>query len=168
MSGVPADDPGVRALLRHALATLAYRTAKTVRDTDASFADWLASPDSNSPRTILAHMGDLLDWLLRMARDGERVWTTATPLPWDAERERFFAALAALDTHMASDAPLRFDPGLLFQGGIADAFTHTGQLALLRRLSGHKMRGENYSRAEIVAGRVGAEQAPPRPEHEFD
>ena len=168
MSGLAPDDASVRAFLRHALATLAYRTGKAVRGTDAVYSEHLASPDSSSPRTILAHMGDLLDWLLRMARDGERVWTTATPLPWDAERERFFAALAALDEHLASDAPLRFDPGLLFQSGIADAFTHTGQLALLRRLSGHKMRGENYSRAEIVAGRVGAEQAPPRPEHEFD
>ena len=39
---------------------------------------------------------------------------------------------------------------------------------MLRRLSGHKMKGENYSRAEIVAGRTGAEQVPPRPEYEFD
>jgi hypothetical protein len=168
VSALSPDDPGTRAFLRHALATLAYRAGKTLRDTDERFADYLASPDSNSPRTILAHMGDLLDWLLRMARDGERVWTTAAPLAWDAERARFFAALEALDAHLASDAPLRFDPGVLFQGGISDAFTHTGQLAMLRRLSGNRMKGENYTRAEIVPGRVGAEQVPPRPEHEFD
>ncbi len=168
MSALPPDDPAVRAFLRHALATLAYRAGKTVRGTDEGFADYRVTPDSNSPRTILAHVGDLLDWLLRMARDGERTWTAATPRSWDAERARFFAALEALDAHLASDAPLRCGPGLLFQGGIADAFTHTGQLAMLRRLSGHRMRGENYARADIVAGRVGAEQAPPKPEYEFD
>ncbi len=168
MSALDLADPGARAFLRHVLATLAYRAGKTVRGTPDAFADWLASPDSNSPRTLLAHMGDLLDWSLRMARDGERRWTTATPLPWAAEQERFFAAIGALDQHLASDAPLRWDPGELFQAGLADALTHTGQLAMLRRLSGHKMKGENYSRAEIVAGRTGLEQVPPKPEYEFD
>ena len=168
MTALSPEDPGTRAFLRHALATLAYRAGKAVRGTDAGFADFLASPDSNSPRALLAHMGDLLDWVLRMARDGERTWTTATPLPWDEERRRFFAALEALDRHLASDAALRFDPGLLFQGGIADAFTHTGQLTMLRRLSGHRMKSENYSRADIQAGRVGHEQVPAKPENEFD
>lgn len=168
MSALSPQDPGVRAFLRHALATLAYRAGKAVRDTDTDFADYLATPDSNSPRTIVAHMGDLLDWLLRMARDGERTWTTAVPQPWDAEQRRFFAALEALDRHLASDAELRFDPGLLFQGGVADALTHTGQLTLLRRLSGHRMKSENYSRADIQAGRVGAEQVSAKPENEFD
>lgn len=168
MSAFSPADPGTRAFLRHALATLAYRAGKAVRATGSGYADFLASPDSNSPRTILAHMGDLLDWLLRNARDGERTWTAAKPLPWDEERQRFFTALEALDRHLASDAELRFDPGLLFQGGIADALAHTGQLTMLRRLSGHRMKSENYSRAEIQAGRVGAQQVPAKPENEFD
>jgi hypothetical protein len=168
VSAIPPDDPAVRALLRHVLATLAYRAGKTVRGTPEAFADFLAAPGSNSPRTLLAHMGDLMDWCLRMARDGERKWTSATPLPWTAEQDRFFAAVGALDAHLGSDAPLRWEPGSLFQGGIADALTHTGQLAMLRRLSGHKMKGENYSRADIAIGRTGLEQTPPKPEYEFD
>jgi hypothetical protein len=168
VSAVPNDDPGARALMRHALATLAYRAGKTVRATPEAFAEFVAAPGSNTPRTIVAHMGDLMDWGLRMARDGERRWTTAAPLPWAEEQQRLFAAIGALDAHLASDAAVRWDLGELFQGGIADALTHTGQLAMLRRLSGHKMKGENYSRAEIVAGRTGLEQAPPKPEYEFD
>lgn len=168
MSAVPPDDPGARALLRHVVATLAYRAGKTVRGTPDAFADYVVADGSNSPRTILAHMGDLMDWVLRMARDGERRWTTATPLPWALEQGRFFAALGALDVFLASGLPLRWDAGELFQGGLADALTHTGQLAMLRRLSGHKMKGENYSRADVVAGRTGLEQTPPRPEYEFD
>lgn len=161
------EDPGVRSFLRHALATLAYRAGKTVRGTPEEFARFRASPDSNTPLEILAHMGDLMDWALRMAR-GEHRWTTATPLPWDQEIARFFDSLGALDRHLASGEPIRRDPGRLFQGGIADALTHTGQLAMLRRLSGFKMKGENYSRAEIVIGRVGIEQTPPDPKAEFD
>jgi hypothetical protein len=49
---------------------------------------------------------------------------------------------------------------------VADALTHVGQIALLRRMAGAPVRGENYFRAEIVAGRIGTEQTPPR--REFD
>jgi hypothetical protein len=165
---IPPDDPATRALLRHVLATLAYRAGKTVRGTPEAFADFMVAPGSNTPRALLAHMGDLMDWSLRMARDGERKWTSATPLPWGQEQERFFAAVGALDAHLASSAPLKWDPGELFQGGMADALTHSGQLAMLRRLSGHKMKGENYSRADIVSGRTGLEQTAPDPKNEFD
>ena len=168
MSAIPPDDPATRAVLRHLLATLAYRAGKTVRGTPDAFADYVAAPGSNTPRTILAHMGDLMEWGLRKARDGDRTWAGATPLPWEAEQQRFFAAVGAFDAFLASSAPVRFDPGELIQGGMADALTHTGQLAMLRRLSGHKMKGEDYTRAEIVAGRTGLEQTPARPEYEFD
>jgi hypothetical protein len=67
----------------------------------------------------------------------------------------------ALDGELAGGAPAAFSAEKLFQGPIADAFTHVGQLALLRRLAGAPVRGENFVRADIVAGRVGAEQSPP-------
>jgi hypothetical protein len=154
-----------RAFLRHAVATVAYRGGKAVRDAPASFAGF--SPDG-SPRTaarILAHLGDLFDWALTQA-NGAEAWSDSTPLAWDAEVARFFAALHRFDDYLASDAPLAATPERLFQGAVADALTHVGQLAMLRRLSGAKIRGENYSRAEIVAGRVGPEQVAPRREFE--
>lgn len=168
MSAIPPDDPATRAVLRHLLATLAYRAGKTVRGTPEAFADYAGAPGSNTPRKILAHMGDLMEWALRKARDGDRRWISATPLPWEQEQQRFFAAVGAYDAHLASSAPVVWDIGELIQGGMSDALTHTGQLAMLRRLSGHKMKGENYTRAEIVAGRTGLEQTPPKPEFEFD
>lgn len=154
-----------RSLLRHIVATIAYRGGKAVRGAPASFAAY--SPDG-SPRTagrILAHVGDLFDWALSQAR-GAEAWNDSTPLEWDREAERFFATLQRFDDLLASDAPLAVPPERLFQGALADALTHIGQLAMLRRLAGAKIRGENYSRAEIVAGRVGREQTPPR--REFD
>lgn len=167
MAPIPREDPTTRAFLRHALATLAYRAGKTVRGTPEAFARYSASPGSNSPVVILAHMGDLMDWVLRMAQ-GAPSWTTAKPLPWDQEIERFFASLKALDDYFASGAPILWEPERLFQGGIADALTHTGQLAMLRRLSGFKMKGENYARADIATGRVGIDQVPADPKYEFD
>jgi len=80
--------------------------------------------------------------------------------------ERLFATLQRLDDFLASDAPLAATAEKIFQGAVADSLAHVGQLAMLRRLAGAKMKSENYSRAEIVAGRVGAEQTPPR--REFD
>lgn len=167
MTEIPADDPTTRLFLRHALATLAYRAGKTVRATPAEFGAFRASADSKTVVEILAHMGDLMDWVLRMVK-GEPSWTQAAPQPWDAEISRFFAALGALDAYLASGAPIRWEPARVFQGGIADALTHTGQLAMLRRLGGFKMKGESYARAEIQVGRVGLEQTPAEARYEFD
>ena len=154
-----------RALLRHTVATVAYRGGKAVRDAPASFAAY--SPDG-SPRTaakILAHIGDLFDWALSQAK-GAEAWNDSTPLAWHDEVARFFASLQRFDDFLASDVALAVPPERLFQGAVADALTHVGQLAMLRRLGGLKIKGENYSRAEIVAGRVGTEQSVPR--REFD
>ena len=164
---IPAQDMATRLFLRHALATLAYRAGKTVRGTPEAFGAYKATPESNSPVEILAHMGDLMEWGLRMVK-GKPAWTSAKPLPWNEEIARFFRTVKELDDYLASGAPIEWDPGRLFQGGIADALTHTGQLAMLRRLSGHKMKGENYSRAEIAIGRVGLDQPPADPKYEFD
>ena len=148
-----------RGFLRHTLATLAYRGGKTVRDAPATFAEYGAP--ARTPAKILAHIGDLLDWALSMA-DGSRKWNDSAPLPWAQEGERFFAALKKFDDYLASDAPLQATAEKLFQGPIADALTHVGQLAMLRRMAGCPIKGENYFAAEITTGRVGADQAAPR------
>jgi hypothetical protein len=152
-----------RTLLRHTLATLAYRGAKTLRDTPASFAGFGEPESSRTPARILAHMGDLMDWALSMAQ-GQHSWHDSKPLAWERERGRFFTALKSFDDYLASPQPLQVPIERLFQGPVADALTHVGQLAMLRRLAGCPMKGENYFVAEIVAGRVGADQAPPRKE----
>jgi hypothetical protein len=166
MSAIDRDDPTTRLFLRHALATLAYRAGKTVRGTPEEFGRYRVTPESPSSAEILAHMGDLMDWVLRMVK-GEPSWNNSTPLAWEAEIARFFDALVTLDGHLAS-SPIEFDPGNVFQGGIADALTHTGQLAMMRRLGGFKMKGENYARANIEVGRVGIDQTPPDAKYEFD
>ena len=146
-----------RALLRHMVATVAYRGGKAVRDAPASFAAFSGDSSDRTALKILAHLGDLYDWALSQAK-GAEAWHDATPLEWDREVERFHAALQRFDDYLASDAPLAAPAEKLFQGAIADSLTHIGQIAILRRLGGARMKSENYSRAEIVAGRVGQEQ----------
>jgi hypothetical protein len=154
-----------RALLRHALATLAYRAAKPLRDAPDSFAQFKAGETSRTPAEILAHMGDLLDWALSSV-SGAEAWHISTPLPWREEVTRFFQALERLDAYCAKSAALAVSPEKVFQGPIADAFTHVGQLTMLRRQSGAPIRGENYFRADISVGRVGLDQAAAK--REFD
>jgi hypothetical protein len=167
MSRIPADDPTTRLFLRHTLATLAYRAGKTVRGTPAAFGDYRANEHSPRVIEILAHMGDLMDWVLTQLQ-GSPKWHNSTPLEWNAEIARFYASLGAVDRHLADGGAIGYEPARMFQGGIADALTHTGQLAMLRRLSGHKMKGESYARADIEVGRVGLDQVPADPANEFD
>ncbi len=152
-----------RALLRHTVATVAYRGGKAVRGAPASFAKFAIGDPPKTPEQILAHVGDLFDWALSIA-EGAQKWNNSTPLAWDDEVARFFGAMKRFDDYLASDAPLGSEPERLFQGAIADALTHVGQLAMLRRLAGCPIKGENYYQAEIVTGRVGAEQEPARRE----
>jgi len=154
-----------REMLRHTVATVAYRAGKTLRNAPPDFAAFSVGPTSRTPLQILAHIGDLFEWALTMA-EGNEVWHDAEPLVWTREVERFFTTLRAFDDYLASGVPLAAGPEQLFQGPVADALTHAGQIAMLRRMANSPVRGENYFRAEIVVGRVGRDQAPGR--REFD
>lgn len=152
-----------RSLLRHTLATVAYRGGKAIRDVPPGFAEFKVGESSRTPARILAHIGDLYDWALTMA-DGPQRWNNSTPLEWDEECGRFFSALRRFDERLASDTPLACTVEKLFQGPVADSLTHIGQIAMLRRLAGAPVRGENYAKADIVAGRVGSAQTASRVE----
>ena len=152
-----------RQFLRHTLATLAYRGGKVIRDVPEGFGSFSGGAGTRTPSQILAHIGDLLDWVLSQA-EGRQAWKETPPGEWSADVERFHRGLAALDAYLASEAPLAHPAARMFQGGIADALTHVGQIAMLRRMAGGPVRAENYFQAEIVIGRVGQEQAKPKRE----
>lgn len=144
-----------REILRHTLATVAYRAARALEGAPDHFAGFAAA--GRLPVEILAHMGDLFEWALS-AVVGHEQWQTAQPRPWLEEQHRFFSSLQALDAYLASDQPLHAPVERLLQGPVADALTHVGQLAMLRRLSGSPARGENFFIAAVTAGQVGADQ----------
>jgi hypothetical protein len=162
---MPTPNDPARQLLRHTVATVAYRGGKALRGAPESFATFTLGDSPRTPANILAHMGDLFDWALSMAQ-GKQAWQDSQPRAWDAEVARFFAALKKFDDYLASPQPLHSPTEGLFQGPIADALTHIGQLAMLRRLASCPIKGENYFKAEVTPGRVGPDQSAPR--REFD
>jgi len=162
MSNTSNSDPK-RELLRHALATLAYRGGKAVRNAPEGFAVFHVDEGVRAPGQVLAHIGDLMDWALSIAL-GKREWHDSKPLAWEKEVERFFAALKKFDDYLASSETVHTTPEKLLQGPVADALTHVGQIAMLRRIGGEPLKGESYYEAEIVVGRVGAEQTKPKRE----
>lgn len=157
-------DPA-RQLLRHTLATLAYRARKPLTDAPSGFSDFRASESSRTPGQILAHLCDLMDWALSVAQ-GPQKWHNTKVATWNEGVARFYMAVKALDDYLGSGNKLAAPAEMLFQGAIADSLTHVGQLSFLRRCAGAPVRGENYMMAEIAAGRVGLDQ--PAAKREFD
>ena len=159
-----SSDP-TSQLLRHTVATVAYRGGKALRDAPRHFDSFHIGDKTRTPAQILAHMGDLFDWALSIA-EGKAAWSDSKPLAWNAEITRFFAAVKKFDDYLASGEPLHGSAEGLFQGPIADALNHVGQIAMLRRLAGSPILGENYYKSDIATGRVGPEQSAPRREFE--
>src|SRR5258708_6930381 len=145
----------VRALMRHTIATVAYRSVRALEGSTDEFATYAGA--GRQPGQILAHMGDLYDWALSMAA-GKPAWQNSTPRPWAEEQQRFYGALKAFDDYLASAEPVHAELEKLFQGPIADSLTHVGQLAMLRRLAGAAICGENFYVAAVNVGQVSAEQ----------
>ena len=160
----PTSD-NARQLLRHTVATVAYRGSKALRDAPPHFESFHIGDKTRTPGQILAHIGDLFDWALSIAK-GKPAWQDSKPLPWKEETERFFGAVRKFDDFLASDEQLLGSTEGLFHGPVADALTHVGQIAMLRRLAGSPIKGENYFKADIVDGRVGEEQTAPGREFE--
>ncbi len=153
-----------REFLRHTVATLAYRCSKTLRDAPADFADFKTEHTTNTPVFLLSHIANLLEWALSMAQNNPNYMKTFGS-DWQLEKQRFYGALGALDDFLASEVVIEASFEKIFQGPIADALTHTGQLALLRRMAGSPIKGENYFVADITTGLVGENQ--PAPIREF-
>jgi hypothetical protein len=155
----------LRIMLRHLVATLAYRAAKVLREPPADFGAFHLGPAARRPAQIVAHMADLMSWGVTLAH-GEHVWKAEGSDDWDAEVGRFFDRLGALDRALENvDLPEGAEEKLI-QGPLADALTHVGQLAMLRGVAGAPVRPESYARADVVVGRVGMTQS--APVREFD
>lgn len=145
-----------REVLRHIVATVAYRGGIAIADAPADFATFRTHETTRTPGEILSHMGDLLEGSLHLVK-GEMVYLMSAPLPWKEEVARFFSAVQALDSYLASGTPLACPVERLVQGPIGDALTHVGQIVILRRMAGSPIRSAEYFTAEIVPGEVDEE-----------
>lgn len=149
-----------RAMLRHFLAALAYRTQKALRDAPPDFGDFTAGESTRTPQELLRHMTSVLGYA-RTFFVGGRYWPP--PLPnLAAETERFHAMLGELAAHLERGDALRdITPEQLLHGPFADAMTHVGQLAILRRLAGAPIAPENFIVAAVDPARLGPQQPLP-------
>ncbi len=143
-----------RELLRHLVATLAFRAKVAISDAQPDFATFKINQTVRTPGEILAHLGDLLEGSLVLMK-GEFVVLNSVPLAWQDEVRRFFSAVEAFDSFLASDAPLAQPIEKITQGPIADALTHVGQSVMLRRAAGDPVKSESYFTAEIVSCKMG-------------
>jgi hypothetical protein len=149
-----------RRLLQHFLAALAYRTQKALRDAPIGFADFRAAPTARTPFELLWHMTGLMGYARTMFRGGE--FEPARVATMDEEVARFHQTLEALREDFG-DAKLtaQIRDEQFLQGPLADAMTHAGQLAFLRRLYGSPVPSENFIFATIEAANVTGQQALP-------
>ena len=149
-----------RDLLRHFLATLAYRTQKALRDAPGDFDSFSVGEGLRTPAQLVRHMTSVLGYA-RTFFVGGRYWPD--PLPsFQDEIDRFHDMLQDLAGHLEAGTPLQgTSPERLLQGPFSDAMTHAGQLAMLRRLAQRPVAPENFVFAEIGPERLGRDQADP-------
>ena len=149
-----------RQLLQHFLAALAYRTQKALRDAPEDFADFRASPTSRTPHELVWHMTGLMGYARTMFHGGDFEPPRLPTL--EDEILRFHETLQLLSRDLADTTlSARISDKQFLQGPFADAMTHAGQIAFLRRLHGAPVPSENFIFATIDASNVSGDQAQP-------
>lgn len=153
-------------LLRHFLAAIAYRAQKALRGAPDGFADFAAGNQVRTPVEILRHMTSLMGYTRTFFLGGSYPLVPEPLATFEEEIARFHEMVQDVGRLLESRAPLReLRPEQLLQGPFADAMTHVGQLALLRRLADAPVAPENFIYADIRGERLGAAQPlPARPD----
>ena len=152
-----------RAMLLHFLAALAYRSQKALRGAPASFGGFEAGNQVRNPQWLVRHMDSVLGYALTTFEGEPAAYRNEPLATLDDEVLRFHGKLEALARHLRAGTALRgIEPEQLLQGPFADAMTHAGQLAMLRRLAGSPIPPENFIVAEISPDNLGPDQPPPK------
>ena len=149
-----------RALLRHFLAALAYRTQKALRGAPETFCEFRAAPHVRTPHELLWHMSGLMGYARTFFHGGD--FAPPRVATFEAEVSRFHEQLRRLADDLMDDRlPCALTDEQLLQGPLADAMTHAGQLAMLRRLSGAPVASENFIHANVSATNLSERQPDP-------
>ena len=146
--------------LRRLVAAIAYRSARVLKDVQQGYPDFSPGNGVRPPREIVSHMSSVLAYAYGRLSDTKRIRHDLAD--WDTERDRFYGKLESIDDAIATGAALNEgELDQLLQGPFADVLTHIGQLAMMRRMCGAPVPGENYFLADIQIGCVSIEQADP-------
>ena len=154
-------------MLRHFLASLAYRLQKALREAPSDFGEFRVSPDVRNPREVVKHMTSVLGYARTFFVGGDYRPESLGTL--EEEVERFHTLLESLSEHFGTGDFSRMSPERFLQGPLSDAMSHAGQLAMLRRLFDSPVPPENFIMAHIDAGNVSADQSKPvSPDEEWN
>ena len=146
-----------RQMLRHFLAALAYRTQKALAYAPGDFAGFDAGNRVRTPHELICHMRSVLGYARTYFIGGS--YPRPEPADWQEDIATFHEMLADLSMRLANGEPLKdITEEQLLQGPFADAMTHAGQLAMLRRLHGSPVPPENFIVAAIDADNVSVDQ----------
>jgi hypothetical protein len=149
-----------RALLSHFLAALAYRTQKALRGAPEGFAAFDAGNGVRTPHELVCHMRSVLGYACTFIIGGK--YDSPSPTEFEADVEAFHDMLADLSSRLAGGEQLNgITEEILLQGPFADAMTHAGQLAMLRRLHSEPVAAENFIFAKISDANLTSNQPEP-------
>ena len=152
-------DTTKRSMLRHCLAAIAYRAQKALRDAPDSYGDFHAGTQVRTPHELVRHVTSVLGYARTLFLGG--AWRPAMLPTFRAEIARLHEIIEDLGQLIERGDEPSIGPEQLLQGPLADAMTHVGQLAMLRRLAGAPVAPENFVFAKIDANNLGPDQPPP-------
>ena len=151
--------PDTTRLMRHLVATIAFRASRALRDAPDGFDDVRLADDGWCARELLLHMSNVLAFAYATITQTDRVKHELRD--WHGEVDRFYGILGDIDARLATGASL--EPGMdlkLVQGPFADTLTHVGQLLSMRRRCGSPIPATNYIKADIRTGVTALKEQP--------
>jgi hypothetical protein len=148
-----------RELLHHFLAAIAYRLQKALRGAPETFPEFRADQLVRTPHELVCHITSVLGYARTFFTGGT---FTGTRSDWQSDVQALHAMLADFGRHLVEGTPFRnTDEKHMLQGPLADAMTHVGQIAMLRRLAGSPVPPENFIVASISSSNLGPDQPDP-------
>jgi hypothetical protein len=149
-----------RALLKHFLAALAYRTQKALRGAPSDFSTFRAGFQVRTPHELIRHMDGVLGYSRTHFIGGN--YRAPVLADFQSAVAHFHEILEDVARHLELGTEFRgVTAEILLQGPFSDAMTHAGQLAMLRRLAGKPVPPENFVFASISSANLSPNQPLP-------
>ena len=142
-------------LIRHFLSTISYRAEKALEKAPENFPSLQLRDGVRTPKEIMHHINELLIFSNARIKNEDIKSLKVENLEWEEEVNRMFFSIKELDDTIVEQQE-NLEPELakrLLQGPLADAMTHIGQLAMLRRLAGSPIIANNFINADISPGK---------------
>ncbi len=133
--------------IQHFLKVLSYRFEKAIHNAAESYPKHASGHGIRTPLELLGHMNGVLEFAISSLKNQPR--RNIPEQSWQEQITLYYEKLKELNQLMQENS---FDTDTLeriLQGPLADAMTHIGQLAMMRRLANSAIAGENYFAADM-------------------